>query len=543
MLSLVLAIASLPGAFQGPTVHNGGPGAAQVKIIPLQPKLPVGVASSLSQTVDRIAQLTQKGDFAGARALLRLLPGSPINVEWDDSAVPEKSRFDFAQTRDTVFREWSAHVTSATFEVVKKKPTLRIKFDPGAEGHTLIWSEDESAPRLTDTIGLKQGAGTTDPATLHNEFSFAVGTYLGIAKLPRPGFLMADNQIDASKPLGISPPESMVGNRNLAECNAIRSSVLKSIPVVAGLPALAEEPKPVVLGPVLQGSKLDIAFDIKNSGTSELAFQILPDCSCFAREPNVRYLAPGASGKTRVVMDTSEFFGVVHKTLFLFTNDPAEPVRAIPVEVTIDPRYRILPPGKVHIVEDSSLTVEAYLFAPTDHPLNITDSEMQGLPGGTVRVEPWEGPMADPDRNEPSLPRKGYKLTIRLTGIPEGGQFGSTVVLTTDDPNFPKITYAVYAQKGILTVPSSLFMGEIGAATRTMIVALTRPERPFKITDVSADSVHLSVKPELMKNGDYRLSVAYDGKASKGDYHATITVKTDDPKQSQIYIPVTATVK
>jgi len=541
MLSVVLALLTIAGP--APSQPAGRALAAMPqKMIPLQPKMPIGGSGDLSRTVDRIAQMTQKGDFAGARAALRLLPGSAVDIEWDDSAVPESSRFDFSNTRDGVLREWGNSVTTASFNVVKQKSSIRVAFDPAAEGSKLTWSEDAAKPRLTVLIGLKEGAKNVDPATVHNEFSFAIGSYLGIAKIPRAGFLMAATPTDTPRAIGLSQPEAGIANGNIAACDAIRSAVLKSVPVVAGLAALADEPKPVVLGPVLQGSKVPILFELKNSGSGEMAYQIMPDCTCFAREKGVGHIAPGASGKTLVSMDTTEFAGLVRKTLYLFTNDPSNPVRAIPVEITITPRYRMLPPAKIYVVEDNSLTVEAFLFAPADHPLAITAADTSGLPG-EVAVQPWEGTMADPDRGEGPMPRKGYKITFRITGIPSGGQFGASVILTTDDVNFPRINYPVFVQKGILAQPSSVFMGEVGAATRTMYFTLSRPGQPFKITDISADSTHIAVTPTLTNSGDYQISVAYDGKADKGDYHATITIKTDDPKQPLIEVPVTATIK
>src|SRR5690242_6833564 len=106
MLAAVLAI-----AFQG----------AQSDAVPAG-VLPYGSSPELSQAVQKIAKLTQAGDPAGAKALLRLLPGRHIKVQWDDAAVPESARIDYANSRDTVFHEWKNAVGLSDFEVVKSSP-------------------------------------------------------------------------------------------------------------------------------------------------------------------------------------------------------------------------------------------------------------------------------------------------------------------------------------------------------------------------------------------------------------------------------------
>jgi hypothetical protein len=203
----------------------------------------------------------------------------------------------------------------------------------------------------------------------------------------------------------------------------------------------------------------------------------------------------------------------------------------------------MLPPRQVVIAESDDITFTAYLFAPKDHPLKVKHVEMGGLPG-SVTFEPWEGTLADPDMNEGALPRKGYKFDLRIQNIPDGMQMAANLIVTTNDPVFDQINYAVFVQKGILALPPNVYMAEIGAAPRTMAFVVSRIGKPFKITGIDVDSSHLSTTFEPTKNvGEYKVIVKYDGKAAKGDYRATITVKTDDPKQPIVQVPVTATVR
>src|SRR5690348_15236338 len=83
-----------------------------------RPVLPMGCAPGISKAVNRIAELTEKADFAGAKAALRLLPTRRVRVQWDDSGAPERVRFDFVRVRDQVIQDWTMAASATSYEVV-----------------------------------------------------------------------------------------------------------------------------------------------------------------------------------------------------------------------------------------------------------------------------------------------------------------------------------------------------------------------------------------------------------------------------------------
>jgi hypothetical protein len=319
--------------------------------------------------------------------------------------------------------------------------------------------------------------------------------------------------------------------------------VQKSTVIAGDNPALAEDPPPIDMGSVLQGTKAPVDVILKNSGTGKLAYWLIPDCNCFSSKFSRGQIETNGSVKVPVEMDTTEFAGTLHKALFVFTNDATNPIRRIPITVAITPRYRMLPPKQTVVADSDEITFTAYLFTPKDHPLKVKQAEAEGLPG-TVTFEPWEGVLADPDMNEDALPRKGYKFNLKVKAIPDGMHIGTSIRVTTNDPVFDEIVYQVFVQKGIIAMPPSLFMGEIGAAHRTMALVVSRPGKAFNVTGIEVDSTHISATFAPAKTvGEYRVTVTYDGKAASGDYRATILIKTDDPKQPVIQVPVAATVR
>lgn len=506
--------------------------------------LPAGSSSEVARAYAAIAAETKRGDYRAAKAKLRLLPSRSISVEWDDRIVPEGSRFDYAKQRDAAFREWAGAVQSGTqFSVVKSGGDLRFVFAP--EGSPdLAWSETPGQPRLTLKIGFaKPGSKSPlDPAAIHNAVSFAAGTYLGVSKLPIPGYVMAGPDESSSMPLRPSSIlETPIAVRVLQVRSAVEDAVANSRPIPDGVPAVEKPPQGLRAGPVLQGEKFFLEFPIVNSGGGDLDFRLIPDCSCFTRTAGS--IRPGQATTARARMDTTEFPGPVNKKLYLFTNDPKMPVAEIPVEVDIKRRFRMLPPIQTLVAESDTATLTAYLYGPDDHPIGVKGVTIQGLPA-EVSYEPWKGELADPDLKEGLLTRTGYRFAITIKDIQPGSRMGTNIVVETDDPNIPQLMYPVYFQRGILALPSQIFLGEIGQAPRKAYFILSRPGRPFKILSLSADSKNVSVSSEPTKTpGEFRVDVAYDGKASKGDYHATISVRTDDSKQPLIEVPVVANVR
>ncbi|HVT11055.1 MAG TPA: hypothetical protein VHE55_02215 [Fimbriimonadaceae bacterium] len=515
-------------------------------VAPLRPTLSIGCSREIGAAVEKIAKLTEAKDFKGAAAALHLIPGRETNVAWDDQSVPGGSRYDFGRSRDLAMAEWGTAVGLTQFVVSKTAPDIAFSFVPDG-GMTLEWSDDLSKPRLTVKIGVKKGDAPVDPTTVHNDVAYAIGTYLGITKLPLPGLLMSGVD-DATQILRLSGIEAAIARDNVTSCEKVAEQVGRSLPVSSGMPSMEADPQPVKLGPIIQGMPIELSFAIKNTGAGTLLFRIIPDCSCFSTQ-RTQVLQPDKSEDAKARMDTTNFSGMVQNglvrhNLYLLSNDPAHPVRQIPVEVKITPRYRLLPDRQVVIADDNgNVTYTAYLYAPADHPLTVTSAESQGLPGA-VTFEPWSGIMADPDLNEGPLPRKGYKFTLKLKGIPDGMQLATNILIGTDDPNFAQISDQVFVQKGIIVLPPQVSLGEVGKAPRKRSFFVTRRGKPFSILSADVDSKHLDATFETTQTpGEFLVTVSYDGQAPKGDYHATVTITTDDPNQKTIKIPVTGTVR
>src|SRR5207302_7291850 len=107
--------------------------------------------------------------------------------------------------------------------------------------------------------------------------------------------------------------------------------------------------------------------------------------------------------------------------------------------------------------------------------------------------EAWSGPLADPELNEPEKTRKGFKITVHLTGeMPVPGRNAVTLWVSTADQGFTSIMTTFFVQRGIVVMPAELYLGEITSADARFSILVIGPTNSFHIRRVSSDWPHLS---------------------------------------------------
>jgi copper(I)-binding protein len=117
-------------------------------------------------------------------------------------------------------------------------------------------------------------------------------------------------------------------------------------------------------GSVPQGKKVEHAFLIKNNGDTPLSIKsIRPSCGCTAANAATLQVQPGKSTEIKVTFNSSNFAGVIHKTIILETDDPKTPVHTLALkgsvieEVTVSPRQINLGLLKANATKETAVTV------------------------------------------------------------------------------------------------------------------------------------------------------------------------------------------
>ena len=274
-----------------------------------------------------------------------------------------------------------------------------------------------------------------------------------------------------------------------------------------------------------------------------MLLKAIPECGCIHLTCPPKVM-PGQVGVVYVDVDTSLFPGAFNKAFEIFTNDPETPNRRIPIISRFIPRFQFISPagGNFIVMDDLGAKQDVFLAINPAKPFKVKSVRVSGI-SGIAEFAPWEGVMADPMKGEDALPRKGYKISFLLSPTEKKGRVPVGVIVETDSPDFPSLIATFSVQWGILVEPERIYFGEIPRKDYVAHFIVSRPGKPFKITGVSTDSEFISASYDLGRGGGYKVSVLLSEKAPFGELTGKVTVKTDDPKQSVIVVPVRAVFK
>lgn len=90
-------------------------------------------------------------------------------------------------------------------------------------------------------------------------------------------------------------------------------------------------------GKVKAGTKLEIEFELKNTGKEKLYFRtVKSNCGCITYELKNKGIKKGKSQTLRVLFDTSEMRGNQYKSITLYSNDPVTPTQIITLKGKVE---------------------------------------------------------------------------------------------------------------------------------------------------------------------------------------------------------------
>lgn len=90
-------------------------------------------------------------------------------------------------------------------------------------------------------------------------------------------------------------------------------------------------------GKTTAGTKLEIEFELTNSGKEKLLFRaIKSNCGCLTYEVKNKGIKKGKSQTLKVFFDTSEMRGNQYKSITLYSNDPVTPTQIITIKGKIE---------------------------------------------------------------------------------------------------------------------------------------------------------------------------------------------------------------
>ncbi|MGV3613715.1 MAG: hypothetical protein ACO1SV_00150 [Fimbriimonas sp.] len=513
------------------------------------PALPAMVGPEFQAQVLAVSRAMEKGDWTAAATLADALPKANFTMVWDDRKVDPETRAKLVQQRDFAIRAWRDALPGKT--TFGPTGDVRISFDtvlaPDPETNApagVYVFQGLKKPRTEAVIALKRGAPIvfSQPTDVYNDVLLAVGSYLGVARNLGSGGAMTAARPGNADRHGLAFTERLAVRRNLEVAEALRKAIRERTPV-SFQPSEAKVSPDRFEGDAVQGDHLELEVEIVNQGAGPLNYRIEGDCGCIVTQP------PGtvpARGKTTIPvgLDTREFTTITTRNLRVYTNDPKEPVRVIPVSLNVKPKYRFLVPGgNARNIADGGTSFDVFLALAEGSEFGIRGAQLSGVQG-EVKYEKWEGVLPDPERGEGETKRKGYRFRLKVpTTLPTGRSMVG-LNISTDSLEFPSLSHTLTVQKGTVAVPEELFLGELGKTPKRATFVVLRPGTPLKILSATTDarSLKITILPGRNPN-EAKIQVDYDGSAPNGEYSATVTLKLDDPKQPELLVPVTATVR
>jgi hypothetical protein len=319
------------------------------------------------------------------------------------------------------------------------------------------------------------------------------------------------------------PVDSQLASEDdfLAEARSLSEKAPAPADPVGSLPGVDDDPAmvPVI---AVETTQYDIGvipneglsygtFVVANRGKAPLKISdIRTSCACTTGKVkrSDSMIPPGQSAEVEVTVDPRRIAGFhSHKTLTIFSNDPATPQVAVDVIAKVDPEFEVVPEevdfGSVNKGEAASATIVVRQLR--DKPVKLKDVEAFG----SDSVKDVTYSFSERPRSAwTHLDKAEYEIQIALSPAVSPGAFARYFTISTNVDRLPSMRipvkgtvnsfYAVVPQ-----YPQRLMLQGASDSQRTYEgTARVSADRPIQIEDLEYDSAMLTV--EVLPGGDER---------------------------------------
>jgi Protein of unknown function (DUF1573) len=287
-------------------------------------------------------------------------------------------------------------------------------------------------------------------------------------------------------------------------------------------------------GTVEEGTAVHYRFEITNRGPADLEIaQVKPSCGCTVPHWD-KLIKPNGEGVIEAEVHTERFRGPIQKHLTVFSNDPDHPQIELTLTAKVTPLVQV-DPGVVSLlsIDDKPVMQEFTLQRTGGQPMQVLQ---------VIATQPYLKTELT------ALPGPGrYKLAVTATPDAPMGRTPTPVVVRTDLTKCENLTLTLIVDRGVLTIPPMLFLGQLPRELKAPAhgtVTVMRQKGPFHVTGVSVDDPKLTARLETVREGfEYHIFVSYAGGWDPGVVRKSLTITTDDPKQPSLVVPVQATIE
>jgi hypothetical protein len=284
-------------------------------------------------------------------------------------------------------------------------------------------------------------------------------------------------------------------------------------------------------GAVPRGQQLKHTFKMTNIYKEPLDLtQVRVSCGCVTAIPTVKTLQPNETAELNITMDARQFSGP----------------KSVRVYVTVGPKY----------VSTATLTVLAN--ARSDVVFNPGEIDFGGVTRGqtptrTIDVEyagtfdwqvseivksasaPFELKVEPLPQQVSQVARRGYRIFATLKADAPAGPFKQEIVLKTNDPSNPVLTFNVQGavQAGLAVSPASLSIAGLKVGESHTKKLVVRGQRAFRI--VGIDGLGKGVTAELPDREEttHILTITVQPDQA-GELRRQLTIRTDHDNETAV---------
>jgi Protein of unknown function (DUF1573) len=278
---------------------------------------------------------------------------------------------------------------------------------------------------------------------------------------------------------------------------------------------------------VPHGAQLKHTFKMTNIYKEPLEIsQIRVSCSCVTASASAKVLQPNESADLNLLMDARQFSGPKEVTLYVSVGPKYVSTATLKVKATARQDV-VFNPGEIDF---------GHNVPRGQTPTRNIDVEYAGTFDWRV-VEivksagaPFDLKVEELPRQVSQVARRGYRVLATLKADAPAGPFKQEVILKTNDPTSPVLTFNVVGaiQAALIVQPGTVAVGGLKVGETQTKKIVVRAQRPFRIKaiDGQGDGITADIPnpPEPAATLILTLSIQPQ---KAGELRRQLTIRTD----------------
>ncbi|MEJ2201238.1 MAG: DUF1573 domain-containing protein [Desulfuromonadaceae bacterium] len=205
--------------------------------------------------------------------------------------------------------------------------------------------------------------------------------------------------------------------------------------IFAAGPQIDAEQTDFNFGQIAQGEKVSHTFRFQNAGDEPLMVdRVRSSCGCTAALLSAKIVAAGDVAEIQTTFDSSRFNGAVKKTIYLYANDPHQPVTEFHIRGTVNPEILMTP---------HRLDIQDLVAGETrEVVVRLTNQGTQPLQLSKLKTTT---PVLAAELSAQKIPVGGeVSLHIRVTPKEGSKRLSGYVLMRTSSSHVPDLRFPVY---------------------------------------------------------------------------------------------------